>query len=87
MKAVIIEDEEIIAQLLESKIQKVAPDVEVISVLSSVMSAREWLSTNSEPDLICSRRVIAERSIFTIGRIRCLTCSEIPFIGKWRSYF
>ena len=52
MKAVIIEDEEIIANLLLSKIKKVAPDVEVVSILSSLKRARKWFSENAEPDLL-----------------------------------
>lgn len=52
MKAVIIEDEEIIAKLLLSKIKKVAPDVEVVSILSSLKRARKWFSENAEPDLL-----------------------------------
>ena len=36
MKAVIIEDEEIIAKVLENKIKKVATDVDVIQVLPTL---------------------------------------------------
>jgi two-component SAPR family response regulator len=52
MKAVIIEDEEIIAKVLENKINKVAPDVQVIHVLPSLKTARKWLGENAEPDLM-----------------------------------
>lgn len=51
MKAVIIEDEEIIAKVLLNKIQKVAPDVDVIATLPSLKTARRWLSEHAEPDL------------------------------------
>jgi DNA-binding LytR/AlgR family response regulator len=52
MKAVIIEDENIIARVLENKIKKVADDVEIITVLSSLRTARKWLGENAEPDLM-----------------------------------
>jgi DNA-binding LytR/AlgR family response regulator len=52
MKAIIIEDEEMIANLLLSKIKKVAPDIEVITVLSSLKRARNWFGENAEPDLM-----------------------------------
>ena len=41
MKAVIIEDEEIIAKVLENKINKVAPDVQVIHVLPSLKNCTQ----------------------------------------------
>ncbi|TAD83742.1 MAG: DNA-binding response regulator [Bacteroidetes bacterium] len=52
MKAVIIEDENIIARVLESKIKKVADDVEVLTILPSLKTARRWLEENTEPDLM-----------------------------------
>jgi DNA-binding LytR/AlgR family response regulator len=52
MKAIIIEDEPIIAKVLQSKLQKMAPDVEVLASLSSLKTARRWLSEHAEPDMI-----------------------------------
>lgn len=52
MKAVIIEDEEIIAQVLLNKIKKVAPDIEVVTILPSLKTARRWFGDNAEPDLL-----------------------------------
>lgn len=52
MKAIIIEDESIIARVLQNKIAKVAPDVEVITVLPSLKTARKWFGENAEPDLL-----------------------------------
>ncbi len=51
MKAVIIEDEEIIANVLLSKIKKIAPDIEVIAMLPSLKTAKRWLGEHAEPDL------------------------------------
>lgn len=52
MKAIIVEDEDIIAKVLENKIKKLAPDVEVVAILPSVRTARRWLSENASPDLM-----------------------------------
>lgn len=52
MKALIIEDEEIIGRLLHSKIGRVAPDVEVLDILPSLKAARKWFEQNQEPDLL-----------------------------------
>lgn len=52
MKAIIIEDEEMIAKLLQTKIKKVAPDIEIITILSSLKRAKAWFGENAEPDLM-----------------------------------
>lgn len=52
MKAVIIEDEEIIARVLKNKIKKVAPEIEIIDVLPSLKVARKWFLQNAEPDIL-----------------------------------
>ena len=52
MKALIIEDEEIIANVLLNKIKKVAADVDVITILPSLKTARRWFGENAEPDLL-----------------------------------
>ncbi len=52
MKAVIIEDEEIIAKVLLNKIKKVASDVEIIATLPSLKTARRWFAEHAEPDLL-----------------------------------
>ncbi|ACT93573.1 LytR/AlgR family response regulator transcription factor [Dyadobacter fermentans] len=52
MKAVIIEDESLVARQLKQKISNVAADVEVVAILHSIKAARNWLSQNNEPDLM-----------------------------------
>lgn len=52
MKAIIIEDEAIIARVLEGKVKAVADDVEVIAILSSLKTARKWLAEHAEPDIM-----------------------------------
>ncbi len=52
MKAIIVEDEEMIANQLLSKIKRVAPDIEVITILSSLKKAKKWFDENAEPDML-----------------------------------
>lgn len=52
MKALIIEDELLIARELRHKIEQVAPDVTVLEHLPSLKTARKWFLNNAEPDLI-----------------------------------
>ncbi len=51
MKAVIIEDESIIAEELLNKIMAAAPYVQVIATLTGIEQAKKWLAANPEPDL------------------------------------
>ncbi|RXK58776.1 response regulator transcription factor [Lacibacter luteus] len=77
MKAVIIEDEEIIANVLENKIKKVAPDVEITQVLSSLKTARKWLGENAEPDLLFMDIQLSDGVSFDIFNDFSLTCPVI----------
>lgn len=52
MKALIIEDEEIIAKVLQNKIRKVDAEIDVIDILPSLKVARKWFLNNAEPDMI-----------------------------------
>ena len=52
MKALIIEDEELIAEELQSKINTVSSDIDIIDVLPSLKTAKKWFFENAEPDLI-----------------------------------
>lgn len=52
MKAVIIEDESLIAKALQKKIADVAGDVEVMEILPSLKTAKKWFMQNAEPDLL-----------------------------------
>src|SRR5262249_36469720 len=52
MKAVIIEDESLVARELEDKIKAVSADTDIVEVLSSLKTARKWLLSHAEPDFI-----------------------------------
>jgi two-component system, LytTR family, response regulator LytT len=51
MKVVIIEDEELAAERLESLLKEISSDTEVVAKIGSVSEASAWLSIN-KPDLI-----------------------------------
>ncbi|HEX7846468.1 MAG TPA: LytTR family DNA-binding domain-containing protein [Chitinophagaceae bacterium] len=77
MKAIIIEDEEIIAKVLENKIQKVAPDVQVMNILPSLKTARKWLGENAEPDLMFMDVQLSDGVSFDIFNDFSLKCPVI----------
>jgi DNA-binding LytR/AlgR family response regulator len=77
MKAVIIEDEEIIAGVLKTKIAKVAADVEVMAVLPSLKTARKWLSDHAEPDLMFMDIQLSDGVSFDIFNHFTLSCPVI----------
>lgn len=52
MKAVIIEDESLIAKELQQKINSVAGDVRIEEILPSLKTAKRWFMQNAEPDLL-----------------------------------
>jgi DNA-binding LytR/AlgR family response regulator len=77
MKAAIIEDEDIIARLLENKIKKVAPDIEVVAILPSLKIARRWLGENAEPDLLFMDIQLSDGVSFEIFNEFTLKCPVI----------
>jgi len=52
MKALIIEDEEIIGKVLLNKIKRVDETIDVIDILPSLKVARKWFGSNAEPDIL-----------------------------------
>ncbi|MCB0706731.1 MAG: response regulator transcription factor [Saprospiraceae bacterium] len=52
IKAVIIEDEALIARELQAKIAAVADDVKIVETLPSLKTAKKWFLQNAEPDLL-----------------------------------
>ncbi|MES2649327.1 MAG: LytTR family DNA-binding domain-containing protein [Bacteroidota bacterium] len=51
MKAVIIEDENLIARELQHKIAKIAPDISIEEHCDSLEMARAWMKANRQPDI------------------------------------
>jgi DNA-binding LytR/AlgR family response regulator len=54
MKVLILEDETLAADKLESALLELQPDWQVVSRIKSIASAVEWLQSNPHPDLIIS---------------------------------
>jgi DNA-binding LytR/AlgR family response regulator len=52
INALIIEDESLIARQLQSKINSVANDIQILDIIPSLKTAKRWLLNNAEPDLI-----------------------------------
>jgi DNA-binding LytR/AlgR family response regulator len=52
MKAVIIEDEKLIAEEMTDTILEVAPDIEILAILPSIKTAKQWIEDNPAPDLM-----------------------------------
>lgn len=77
MKALIIEDESIIAEELKSKINAIAPDIEVLGIMSSLRRAREWFATNAEPDLLFMDIQLSDGVSFELFETNQLKCPII----------
>ena len=77
MKALIIEDEELIAAELKAKIKNVAPDVDIIDVLPSIKTAKKWFMQNAEPDLIFMDIQLNDGVSFEIFDVYKITCPII----------
>ena len=85
MKAVIIEDEEIIANVLKNKIAKLAEEVEIVAVLPSLKTARRWFTENAEPDLMFMDIQLSDGVSFELFNDFSLKC-PIIFITAYDEY-
>jgi DNA-binding LytR/AlgR family response regulator len=77
MKAIIIEDETLIARELKNKIASVAPDVIITETLPSVKTANRWLMENAEPDLVFADIQLSDGVSFEIFERYELKCPII----------
>ncbi|HEY3386718.1 MAG TPA: LytTR family DNA-binding domain-containing protein [Saprospiraceae bacterium] len=85
MKAIIIEDENLIARELAYMIAKVDPDLNILQTLPSVRTSRQWLLENAEPDLIFADIQLNDGISFEIFDRYELTCPVI-FITAYDEY-
>jgi DNA-binding LytR/AlgR family response regulator len=85
MKALIIEDEKLIAQDLEAKIKSVANDIEIIQILPSVKTAKKWFLNNEEPDLMFMDIQLSDGISFEIFDAFKLTC-PVVFTTAYNEY-
>lgn len=77
MKALIVEDEELIAAELQTKIEAVAGDVKVIDVLPSLKTAKKWFMQNAEPDLLFMDIQLSDGVSFDLFDTYAITCPVI----------
>jgi len=77
MKAVIIEDESLIAKELQYKIMEVAPEIRIIEVLPSLKTANKWFMENAEPDLLFADIQLSDGTSFEIFDRFDLKCPVI----------
>lgn len=77
IKAVIIEDEQLIARELSNKITAVADDVQIVEVLPSLKTARKWFMQNAEPDLLFMDIQLSDGVSFELFDHFTLSCPVI----------
>ena len=77
MKAVIIEDESVAAQALQSLIQELNPEMEVLTTLQTIEESVEWFEENPMPDLVFMDIHLADGSSFAIFDKVDITCPII----------
>lgn len=77
MKALIIEDESLIAKELQNKIENIATDIHIVEVLPSLKTAKKWFMQNAEPDLIFMDIQLCDGVSFELFEIYKLSCPVI----------
>lgn len=77
MKALIIEDEQLIARELKSKINAIAPDITIVEILPSLKTAKSWFMANEEPDLVFMDIQLSDGISFEIFDHYKLSCPVI----------
>lgn len=77
MKAIIIEDESLIARQLQSKINAVADDIQILEILPSLKTAKRWLMNNAEPDVMFMDIQLSDGISFEIFEHFQLKCPVI----------
>ena len=77
MKALIIEDESLVAKELQNKIENIATDVHIVEVLPSLKTAKKWFMQNAEPDLIFMDIQLCDGVSFELFEIYKLSCPII----------
>jgi DNA-binding LytR/AlgR family response regulator len=85
MKALIIEDENLIARQLAGKLAHLAPDIEVQQILPSLKQARKWLTENAEPDLMFMDIQLSDGVSFELFETFDLKC-PIIFVTAFDEY-
>lgn len=77
MKALIIEDENLIAKELKDQLQEIAPDIQILDILPSVKTAKRWFMEHAEPDIIFADIQLSDGVSFEIFKTYQLKCPII----------
>lgn len=85
IKALIIEDEKLIAEELQHAIGTVADDVEVLDVLSSLKAAKKWFMQHTEPDVLFMDIKLSDGLSFELFEQFTLQCPVI-FTTAYEEY-
>jgi DNA-binding LytR/AlgR family response regulator len=85
MKALIIEDEKLIAEELQYSIKSVADDIDIIDVLPSLKSAKKWFMQNKEPDILFLDIKLSDGLSFELFEQFTLQCPVI-FTTAYEEY-
>jgi len=85
MKVLLIEDEPLAAQRLETLVKSLEPSVFILAKLDTVKRAVEWLKSNPPPDLIFMDIQLADGVSFLIFE-QCEVKSPIIFTTAYDAY-
>ena len=85
MKAIIIEDEQLIADELQYTLKSVDPDIRIIEVLPSLKTARNYFLQNAIPDLLFMDIRLGDGLSFEILEEFLITC-PIIFTTAYEEY-
>ena len=77
MKILIIEDEDLAAQMLQKLIKEVEPEAEILAKLQSIEESVDWLGNNPMPDLMFADIHLADGSAFVIFENVNVTCPVV----------
>lgn len=85
MNALIIEDENLIAEELQHALHSIAPDVEVLDVLTSLKASRKWFMQHAEPDIVLMDIKLSDGISFELFEQFSLHCPVI-FTTAYEEY-
>lgn len=85
MKAIIIEDEKLVARELAAKIAEVDTSIEIIEILGSLKTSLRWFAENAEPDIIFADIQLSDGVSFEIFNKFRMTC-PIIFTTAYNEY-
>ena len=77
MNVIIIEDEELAAEVLSDIIKRLRPETKILSILSSIKEAVRWFELNQDPDLVFCDIHLSDGNSFEIFRRVDVKCPVV----------